>query len=79
MRPIVNIEENVGKCVGRFPETVEEAYAQLLRTAAGVLPPLPFPRGVYRFKSLEEADAWEWKYILKAAEANRRSTPPSKT
>lgn len=28
---------------------------------------LPFPKGVYRFKTFEEADAWEMKHRVAAA------------
>ena len=28
---------------------------------------LPYPKGVYRFKTHEEANAWEWNHMMEAA------------
>jgi hypothetical protein len=78
MRPIINLEETPGKVVGsNIPTDPVEAYERLLRISRDVRPPLPFPQGVFRFKTFAEADEWEWKYIMKAAKklpASRTST-----
>ena len=66
---VVNLDEPVGKWVGRrHAGPPQEAYARLLRLGR----PLsggrtPFPRGVVRFESHEQANAWSQYYILKAA------------
>jgi hypothetical protein len=71
VKPIINLEETPGKVVGsNFPTDPVEAYERLLRISKGVRPPPPFPQGVFRFKTLAEADAWKWKYIMKAAAKN---------
>ena len=64
--PVVNLEEQIGKTVGRIPEGAAD-YARLTATADALMPRLPFPKGVYRFRSFEEADAWTEQHILRAA------------
>lgn len=70
MEPVVNIQEPVGKVVGRrvarkdtlalVPGEIEDVKAW--RAAF----PTPFvPRGVYRFRSHEEADQWLWKMLTR--------------
>ena len=57
-RPVVNVEEFIGKSVGRrvapsgagLPKTLNQFMAG---QKCGI-----FPRRVYRFKPHEEADAW---------------------
>lgn len=63
----VNIEETIGKTVGRRTagnplsvETNGKTHAQEWHEAFGSR---LVPRGVYRFNSHEEADAWMWKMI----------------
>ena len=67
MEPFVNLEETPGKTVGhRRPpkdglapskaQRVEDAVAWQ-RAFGG----LPVARGVYRFRTHEEADAWLWE------------------
>jgi len=66
-RPVINVEEFIGKTVGRRvpprdPLRVSDsnkAGALAWRTA---FPYRNIPRGVYRFKSHEEADAWMMKF-----------------
>lgn len=61
-RPVVNVEEFIGKTVGRrvppsgagLQKTLNQALASQKR---GIC-----PRGVYRFRSFEEADAWTMRY-----------------
>jgi hypothetical protein len=40
---------------------------------------LPYPRGVYRFKTFEEAHAWEWSHMMEAAKKRFRVRRPSGT
>jgi len=67
---IVNLDEKIGKWVGRKSfGPPQEAYAHLLRTTRAITGgKTPFPRGGgYRFKTFEEANAWETKHILNHA------------
>ena len=75
MKPaIFNLEETIGKVVGkRRPpggilslEGNRKADMKAWRRAF----PTPFiPKGVYRFKTHEEADAWMWKMISRPRES----------
>ena len=71
MKPTVNLEEVPGKVVGRRrppadglamsgPSRIEDARAwkRALRT-------LPIPKGVYRFRTHEEADEWLWQMLTR--------------
>lgn len=71
MKPVVNLEEIPGKVVGRrnvpadglapsTAQTVDDARAwkKALRT-------MPIPKGVYRFRTHEEADEWLWKMLTR--------------
>jgi hypothetical protein len=68
-RPLINVEEQVGKVVGRRrPPTRltvvrdRKAHAVAWKKAFD----RPFvPRGVYRFQTHEEADEWMWKMITR--------------
>ncbi len=69
MKPIVNLEENIGKTVGRrraprdgfaYGMALQNTAAQLARTFGHP----PMPRGVFKFHSHEEADAWLMKYRM---------------
>jgi hypothetical protein len=70
--PIVNLEEQPGKTVGRI-HTGPETYDRLVRSARELMPRLPFPKGVYRFRSFEEANEWMDKHILEAAIKKHRA------
>lgn len=62
-RPVVNVEEFIGKTVGR---RVPPSGAGLQKTLNQVLASQKrgiCPRGVYRFHSFEEADAWTMKHL----------------
>ena len=70
--PVVNVEENIGKTVGkrtgvarslRVKEDSKEA-AEAWRRA---LPSGGVPKGVYRFHSHEEANEWLIKMMARAA------------
>jgi len=68
MEPIVNLEEKIGKMVGKMPRrTPAEALDNLVRRFHAMGLKLPYPRGVYRFKTFEEADAWKTKHQIAAA------------
>ncbi|TDU71217.1 hypothetical protein EI77_02339 [Prosthecobacter fusiformis] len=63
-RPVINLEETIGKTVGRrvapkngtgLQVTLNEVLASQRR---GIC-----PKGVYRFNSHEEADQWMWKMM----------------
>jgi hypothetical protein len=59
MEPIINLDDPVGKTVGRRKAPRDAlSYALGLQRALNQIAPLPIPRGVYRFRSHEEADQW---------------------
>ena len=70
MKPVINLEENIGKTVGRrgapSPLTVyagdianSEAWRRAFPRLRGTRP------GVYRFKSHDEADAWLMMHLTR--------------
>ena len=68
MEPTVNLEETLGKVVGRIPRRSPAEFLERMREllqSMGLR--LPFPKGVYRFKTFEEADEWEMKHRIAAA------------
>jgi hypothetical protein len=44
-----------------------------------LMPRLPFPKGVFRLRTFEEADAWTEKHILQAALNKARAHPNGAT
>lgn len=61
-RPVINVEEFIGKTVGRrVPPKSGVALQVTLNQALKSQKLGVCPRGVYRFNSHEEADAWMWK------------------
>jgi hypothetical protein len=68
-KPIVNLEETIGKVVGRRrpPTGMDVALDRRLDAEAWQRAfDCPFvPRGVYRFASHEEADEWMWTMITR--------------
>lgn len=66
MTGIVNLEESPGKAVGRTHSRPED-YDRLVEAAESLMPRLPFPRGVFRFRTHAEADAWMEQHILTSA------------
>lgn len=64
--PVINLEESPGKTVGRRAPAAGN-YDRLVEAAEAIMPRLPFPKGVYRFRTFEEANAWTEKHILEAA------------
>ena len=81
MEPIVNLEETPGKVVGKIPRrTPADAIDRMVHEFHSLGLKLPFPKGVYRFKTFEEADEWETKHMLEAAKKSfhaRRVTTTS--
>ena len=68
MDPIVNLEETPGKVVGKIKRrTPAEAVAWMAAQFRAMGLKLPYPKGVYRFKTHEEANEWERKHEIAAA------------
>ncbi len=62
-RPVINVEEFIGKTVGRrVPPSGAGLQKTLNQVMAGQKRGI-CPRGVYRFKTHEEADAWMTKMM----------------
>ena len=78
MKSPINIEEPIGKTVGRrvikdptdYGMKLQEAGSQLQQT----LDIAYIPRGVYRFKTHEEADEWLMKMMSRAAAKRIKNT-----
>ena len=66
MKTAINLEETPGKVVGRSTASVED-YDRLVDASAEVMPRLPIPKGVFRFRTHEQADKWLDHHILQAA------------
>ena len=80
MEPIVNQEETPGKFVGKMPRrTPAEAIDRMVREFHSLGLKLPYPKGVYRFKTFEEADAWAWKHMMEAAKKQFRARQTPET
>jgi len=62
------MEELIGKSVGRTfaDEDPFILHSRLLRVAGQLAATTPYPRGVVRFRTHENADAWNWKHLIKA-------------
>jgi hypothetical protein len=77
MDPVINIDDKPGKTVGK---TGQRSPAEILERmnsrfhAMGLK--LPFPKGVFRFKTFEEADQWEMKHRIAAAVKRLRDHQP---
>ena len=69
--PVFNVEETIGKTVGKRKPASNPLSMRIHHKRAGgsrhVLPVLGVPRGVYRFKTHEEADEWMIKMLAKTA------------
>lgn len=84
MNPVVNMDESIGKTVGRrvaptgllggSSYTPEDAcdWQRVFKSPS-------VPRGVYRFTTHEEADAWLLKMITRARSDPNPVNPPSPT
>ena len=77
MEPIVNLEETPGKMVGKIKRrTPAEAVEWMVRQFHAMGLKLPYPKGVYRFKTFEEANEWERKHEIAAAVKRLRDHQP---
>ncbi len=66
MLPIINMEENIGKTVGRRVRTVRSSdYGLGLQMTLGQLFQPQVPKGVFRFRSHEEADQWLMNHLTR--------------
>jgi hypothetical protein len=70
-QPFVNVEEKIDRLVGRRTGTPDSLRAgmQLQATAAQLHKTFKhrwMPKGVYRFKTHEEADAWMTKMLAQS-------------
>ena len=69
MDPIINLEETIGKTVGRRrpvdPLDVRCSTKANARAWRAISPVKPIRSGVYRFTSHEEADAWKWEMLTR--------------
>jgi hypothetical protein len=71
-QPFVNVEEKIDRFVGRRTKTSDglRAGMQLQETAAQLHKAFKhrwMPKGVYRFKTHEEADAWMTKMLARSS------------
>lgn len=67
VQPVINIEESIGKTVGgrRIKDSLEYGLG-LQKSLASARDGSSFPRfpkGVFKFRSFEEADAWMLRYM----------------
>lgn len=74
MKPVVDLDDEIGKTVGRVPRrTAAEFVDYMAREFESLGLKLPYPKGLYRFKTFEEANAWEWKHMMEAAKKKFRA------
>ena len=80
----INIEETPDKIVGKRrtitnPLSLEGSRKEDARAWENALPRTHIPKGVYRFKTHEEADAWMEHHIIQAAlkKARARQDEPT--
>ena len=76
MDPVINIEENIGKTVGRRrkPSPMQTTATQIgeaeqWRSALGGI---GIPKGVFRFKTHEEANEWWIENVLHSKKRESR-------
>jgi len=68
MHPVVNIEDPVGKVVGKRANPTPRAYLDQafgLQKTLREFPQPKIPRGVFRFKTHEEADQWLMEHLTR--------------
>jgi len=71
----INLEETPDKVVGKRrtiknPLSLEGNRKKDARAWHKAMPGLFIPKGVYRFKTHEEADEWEWKMMMRPRRKN---------
>jgi hypothetical protein len=69
-KPLINVEEQVDRFVGRrtkTPDALSVVHSNKRDAIAwrDALGGPRIPRGVYRFKTHEEADEWLWRIIAR--------------
>ena len=67
MQPVVNIDDPVGKVVGKRANLTQQTYidyAMSLQNSLRGFPQRKFPRGVFRFKTHEDADQWLMDHLI---------------
>ena len=80
MEPIANLEETPGKVVGKVKRrTFVEAVDWMVAQFHAMELTLPYPKGVYRFRTHAEANEWEWKYMMEAAKKKCRARQAPQT
>jgi len=64
------------KVIGRAPESGSywRRWRRLQHTGNEVMGGLPYPQGVFRFATFEEADAWQNQYRLGRPEFRKTKT-----
>jgi hypothetical protein len=71
MDAVINLEDTIGKTVGRRrtpnPLRVQKDEVQAAIEWRRAFGGVRIPRGVYKFHSHEEADAWLMKHLVAAA------------
>lgn len=70
MEPFVNLEEKIGKTVGRRtgfanPLSMQGNTKEVMKGWKRALGVPSVPKGVYRFKTHEEADEWMMKMLTR--------------
>ena len=70
-QPFINVEEKIDRFVGRRTQTPDSWQAGMQLQALGAELHKSFghrwmPKGVYRFKTHEEADAWMTKMLARS-------------
>jgi hypothetical protein len=73
-QPLINVEEKIDRFVGRRTKTPDSLKTGMLLQSLGVELHVAFkhrwcPKGVYRFKTHEEADAWMMKMLARSGMA----------
>ena len=71
MKPIINLEEEIGKVVGKRTAPADAFRTGMELQALAVELHRSFkhrwaPKGVYRFKTHEEADEWMWRMLAQS-------------
>ena len=68
MHPVVNIDDQVGKVVGKRANLTQENYidyAMSLQNSLRGFPQPKIPKGVFRFKTHEDADQWLMDHLIR--------------
>lgn len=70
MRPFINADEKIDRIVGKRTKTPHGLSTATSRKAESIAWRQSFggvrvPRGVYRFKTHEDADRWLWQMIAR--------------